>query len=69
MLSFGMREGLSERNYRAVFDKLAWLSGVLGEVDEWLDSRRLTVPNAVEAHEQSVITIENLDATIARESG
>ncbi|HZN57336.1 MAG TPA: hypothetical protein VFD71_04605 [Planctomycetota bacterium] len=51
-----------------VLAKLEWLSGVLSEVDDWLDSRRLVVRNSVEAREHSVISLENIDAFIARES-
>ena len=68
MLVFGMEEHFSEPKYQRVFDKLSWMSGVLGEVDEWLESRNLTVRNTVETHERSVITLQNLAAHIARES-
>ena len=69
MLRFGMEEELSEKVYQRVFDKLSWFSGVLGEVDEWLESRSLPLQNTVESHERSAITLQNLDVHIARESG
>jgi hypothetical protein len=68
MLLFDMDEELSQADYRRVYEKLSWLSGVLGEVDEWLESRSLPLRNAVESHERSVITLKNLDGLIARES-
>ncbi len=69
MLRFGMEEELSGKVYQRVFDKLSWFSSVLGEVDEWLESRSLPLRNTVESHERSAITLQNLDVHIARESG
>jgi len=66
MLLFDMEEELSAS--RKVFQKLSWLSGVLGEVDEWLESRSLPIRNTVEAHERSPITLDSLDGLIDRES-
>jgi hypothetical protein len=69
MLLFDMEEELSRAASRKVFEKLAWLSGVLREVDEWLESRNPPLRNTVEAHERSAITLENLDRFIARDRG
>ncbi len=66
MLLFDMSEEASVDRLRRALEKLAWLSRLLGEVDEWLEGSARG-PNGVRRAEGIAVTPENLDAHISRE--
>jgi len=66
----GSREDPDESGaLRGVLRKLSLLSGTLGEIDDWLESRgppdSMTAING--ASRRSPITLENLDVHVARD--
>lgn len=68
MLLFVMEADFSADTYARLHKKLSWVSTLLGEVDDWVDSRRppprllLLPPRKVGA-----LTAANLEKRLARE--
>ena len=68
MIIFGMEAEFSAEVYERLLRKMAWMSSVLGEVDEWVESRPQTQRlGLAESSQGRVVTLENLDAHLARE--
>jgi len=67
MIVFGMSEEIQPGEFRRVFTKLNWLSRVLGEVDEWLESTAPAPGTAAAVGKRELLSVENLDRHIARE--
>ena len=63
MVLFDMKNKHSPQDMRRVLNKLTWFSGVLREVDDWLDLRESPGPF------QKALTFDNLDHHISREKG
>jgi len=63
MVLFDMKRNHSPDEIRRVLNKLTWFSGVLRDVDDWLDSTEKPDPF------HKALTPENLDSHISREKG
>ena len=63
MVLFDMKKKHSPKEMRRVLNKLTWFSGVLREVDDWLDVKESPAPF------QKALTFANLDHHISREKG
>ena len=65
MITLGMNEEMQQERMERVAGKLKWLSRMLGEMDEWLESRR--GPSRLAEGRSKVVTLENIDLHAARE--
>jgi hypothetical protein len=61
MVLFDMKSTHSPEDVRRVLNKLTWFSGVLRDVDDWLDSTEEP------AKPRTALTFENLDHHISQE--
>ena len=63
MVLFDMKRTHSPDEIRRVLHKLTWFSGVLRDVDDWLDSTERPKQS------RTALTLENLDRHISRQKG
>jgi len=69
MLSFVMRQQGCDAVGRKLLDRLAWMSHVLVEIEDWLDSRTSSAAPARSERVGRRVTLETLDWAIARDRG
>jgi hypothetical protein len=67
MIIFAMNHEQARRDLEGILGKLSMLSRALGEVDEWLDSRRPRDDPRAPEPGQRVVSLATLDLYLARE--